>query len=86
MSAASNPLLSILTLTEDKLSLVVRKGAKVSSSLTKLKHSELSDALNQMKIKTPPHKNTVTVIREAARVGTYSGNDFEVCRGEPPRS
>jgi hypothetical protein len=86
MSAASNPLLSILTLTDDKLALVIRKGAKVSSGLTKLKHSELSDALNQLKIKNAPHKNTVTVIREAARVGTHTGEDFEICRGEPPRS
>ena len=84
MSAASNALLSVLSLTDDKLSLVVRKGTKVSSALANVKHSELSEALAQLKIKAQPHKNTVNIIREAARAGVHNSPDFEICQGEPP--
>lgn len=84
MSAASNALLSVLSLTDDKLSLVVRKGTKVSSALANVKHSELSEALAQLKIKAQPHKNTVNIIREAARTGAHNSPDFEICQGEPP--
>ncbi|MFZ9520496.1 MAG: FapA family protein [Silvanigrellaceae bacterium] len=85
MSATSNTLLSVLTLSDDKVMLVIKKGAKVPPTLAKLKHSELAETLTQMKIKAAPHKNTVTVIREAARTGSHAGDDFEVCCGEPPR-
>jgi hypothetical protein len=85
MSATGAALLNVLTLTDDKLSLVLRKGAKVPPSLANIKHSELSDALAQLKIKKNPDKNTVKVIREAARSGVHSEADFIICTGEPPQ-
>jgi hypothetical protein len=85
MSAASNALLSILTFSEDKLKLLIRKGTKVTSTLVNVKHSELDEALVQLKVKTPPHKNTTSVIRDAARAGVHNDADFEVCQGEPPQ-
>ncbi len=84
MSAASTGLLGILTLTDDKLSLVIRKGTKVPNNLSSVKHSELAAALAQLKINEAPNKNTVTVIRDAARAGVHSAADFEICRGTPP--
>jgi len=85
MSAASNTLLSILGFTEDKLRLVIRKSTKVPSTLANTKHSELASALAQLKVTAPPHKNTINIIREAARTGAHSGDDFEVCQGEAPQ-
>lgn len=85
MSAATNALLSILTFTDDKLSLVIRKGIKVPSSLINLKHSELSEALSQLGIKQHPDKSTISFIRDAARTGAQRGEDFLVCTGEPPQ-
>ncbi|NBO38855.1 DUF342 domain-containing protein [bacterium] len=85
MSAASTALMSVLTLTDDKLSLVLRKGTKVPSTLASVKHSELAEALAQLKIKAQPNKKTVTVVRDAARAGVHKDADFEVCCGEPPQ-
>lgn len=85
MSAASSTLLSILTFNDDKSLLVIRKGVKVPNNLVNVKHAELAGALAQLKVKEAPNKNTITVIREAARVGSHSGADFEICRGEPPQ-
>ncbi|MEN9810317.1 MAG: hypothetical protein RLZZ488_1884 [Pseudomonadota bacterium] len=85
MSAAISALLSILTFTDDKLSLVIRKGVKVPNNLANLKHSELAEALTQLRIKQTPDKSTVNIIRDAARAGAHSGADFEVCSGEPPQ-
>lgn len=85
MSAASTALLGVLALTEHNLSLVIRKGVKVPSTLANVKHSELSEALTQMQIKATPNKATVNIIRDAARAGVHNGPDFEICTGEPPK-
>ncbi|MEY3903553.1 MAG: hypothetical protein RL189_2859 [Pseudomonadota bacterium] len=85
MSAATSALLSILSFTDDKLSLVIRKGVKVPNNLANLKHSELAEAMTQLKVKQTPEKTTINVIRDAARAGAHSGADFEVCTGEPPQ-
>ena len=83
MSLASEAVCKTLTVSDDKLSLLLKKGSKVPSSLTKLKHSELAEALASLKIKLQPSKTTIDIIREAARVGVYSDSDFEICRGSP---
>lgn len=85
MSAATSALLSILSFTDDKLSLVIRKGVKVPNNLANLKHSELAEAMTQLKVKQAPEKTTINVIRDAARAGAHSGADFEVCTGELPQ-
>ena len=85
MSLASEAVCKTLTVSDDKLSLLLKKGSKVPSSLTKLKHSELAEALASLKIKLQPSKTTIDIIREAARVGVYSDSDFEICRGSPPQ-
>lgn len=85
MSSASSALLAVLSLTDDKLTLLIRKGTKVPSSLASVKHSELAEALSQLKIKAAPEKTTVNVIREAARSGAHNAADFQVCQGEPPK-
>jgi len=85
MSAATSALLSILSFTDDKLSLVIRKGVKVPNNLANLKHSELAEAMTQLGVKQAPEKTTINVIRDAARAGAHSGADFEVCTGEPPQ-
>lgn len=85
MSAAISALLSILSFTDDKLSLVIRKGVKVPNNLANLKHSELAEALTQLGVKQAPEKTTINIIRDAARGGAHGGADFEVCTGEPPQ-
>lgn len=85
MSAAGAALMNVLVLTDDKLSLVLRKGTKVPPTLSSVKHSELADALAKLKITKTPDKNTVKVIRDAARTGSHSEADFVVCTGEAPQ-
>jgi hypothetical protein len=85
MSPVIQALLSLMTLTDDKLSLLIKKGTKIPANLIRVKHSELAEALSQLGISVPPHKNTVNLIRDAAIKGTHTGDDFEVCRGEPPQ-
>lgn len=85
MSVSSEALCNALTVSDDKLSLLLKKGSKVPSSLNKLKHAELTEALRTLKISCPPDKKTVETIREAARNGTHTGADFQICRGKEPQ-
>lgn len=85
MSQSSEAVRNALTVSDDKLSLLLKKGSKVSSLLAKLKHSEFNEALAALKIKVQPNKSSIETIREAARTGLHSGADFEICRGTPPQ-
>lgn len=85
MSLSSEAVCKALTVSDDKFSLLLKKGSKVPSSLTKLKHAELSAALASLKVKQPANKASIQVIREAARLGVYNGADFEVCQGTQPQ-
>lgn len=84
MTAARQALLSVLTITDDKLSLVIRKNVRVPNSLSQVKHSELADALNHLKIKEQPSKQTIHQIREAAASNNPVGEDIVLANGESP--
>jgi hypothetical protein len=84
MSSSAAALLSVLTLSEDKLRLLIRKGTKVPYHLTSVKHADLAEALNKLNVNLIPDKRTVNVLREAARTGVHNADDFEVCLGRAP--
>lgn len=86
MSPSSEALCTVLTVSDDKLSLHLKKGSRVPPFLTKLKHSELNEALASLKISLPPNKGSVEVLRDAARAGVHASEDFEICRGSEPRA
>lgn len=81
MSPTSEALCSVLTVSDDRLSLLLKKGSRVPSFLSKLKHTDLSEALATLKISLPATKGSVEVLRDAARAGVHTNEDFEICRG-----